>query len=495
MMKQVISARLGQQLTPQVQQGIKLMQLSTAELRQEVMQTVESNPMLELEEDYGEDVPANDADETDDYADEIDGETAEELTAIPDEPVVDVSWDDIYQSRAGQGGVEAGAPAEDGFEERRGSRTTLRAELLWQLNLATVSDRIRLAALVVIDSIDEDGMLEASCEELLTTLEPAHGSSLADGFSLEDELSLEEMEAAVKVVQRFDPPGVGARNVAECLLLQLEPLPKDTPWRSEAAEVIGNHFRLLANQDFAALCRRMRLSEADLASVMALIRSLNPRPGAAIGDAEVEFVEPDVVVRKEGARWTVELNHGAMPRIRLNHAYERYIRPGDKSAANRFLKDNLQDAKGFLGNLKYRNETLLKVAASIVERQRGFLERGEEAMQPLVLADVAAAVGRSESTISRVTTRKYMDTPRGVFELKYFFSSHVGTTSGGEMSSTAIRALIEKLIAQENAKKPLSDLKIAALLEERGIRIARRTVAKYREGLAIPSSAARKRMI
>jgi len=490
-MKQTLAVRLGQRLamTPQLQQAIKLMQLSTLELRQEVMQTVESNPMLELQEDdYDEDLePNRDADhradeEANEPNEEPEGEEAEHLATIPDELAVDVSWDDIYPSRASHtGGTEA--DGEDGFEERSATGTSLRDDLLWQLNLATVSDRLRLAALVVIDSINEDGMLTGSRNELVGALGPKVGLRSA------------EIEAAVRLVQRFDPPGVGARDLAECLLLQLEQLPRATAWRSEAVNVIRKHFHLLARQDMPALRRRAKLSAVELEEVLALIRSLNPRPGAAVGDATVEYAVPDVIVRKHGGRWTVELNRETMPRVRVHDVYARYIKAGDTSADNLFLRDNLQDAKWFLKNLEYRNETLLKVAASIVERQRDFLERGEEAMKPLVLADVAAAVDRHESTISRVTTRKYMDTPRGVFELKYFFSSHVGTVGGGEMSSTAIRAFIKKLTAEEDPRKPLSDLKIATFLKERGIRVARRTVAKYREGLAIPPSNERKRVL
>ena len=505
-MKQTLAVRLGQHavITPQLQQAFKLMQLSTLELQQEVMQTVESNPMLELQED-GDDYDDPDAnaeaasdedrqadDEANEYPDGADDEGLEEgdedVATIPDDLAVDVSWDDIYPT----GDSGAGARREDGFEEHNPARTSLRDDLLWQLHLATLPDRLRLAALVVIDSIDENGMLTASTKELLSALDTVPELRMRGARGMR---GMREMEEAVRVVQRFDPPGVGARDLAECLLLQLERLPEATPWRNEAANVIHKHFPLLASQDMAALGRRAKLPAAALAEVMALIRSLNPRPGAAVGDPAVEYVVPDVIVRKRGCRWAVELNAETMPRVRVNHAYARYIKAGDTSADNLFLKDNLQDAKWFLKNLEYRNETLLKVAANIVERQQGFLERGEEAMQPLVLADVAAAVDRHESTVSRVTTRKYMDTPRGVFELKYFFSSHVGTVGGGEMSSTAIRAMIKKLTAEEDPRKPLSDGKIATLLRERGIQVARRTVAKYREGLAIPPSNERKRLI
>ena len=487
----MLGVRLGQQLalTPQLQQSIKLMRLSTLELRQEVLQAVECNPMLELQEDeYEEDWEADaDRDAVDEDGDELgeeadgEGEEAEPLAAIPDELAVDVSWDDIYPAREGGAGVN-GADEGDGFEEQRGGSTSLRDDLLWQLHLTTMPERARLAALVVIDSVDEDGMLGASCNELAHALGPKRRFRVG------------EIEEAVRRVQRFDPPGVGARDLAECLLLQLERLPASTPRRAAAMRVIRRHFNLLARQDLAALGRRAKLSPPELDEVLALIRQLHPRPGAAVGDAAVDYVVPDVFVRKHGGRWSVELNRETMPRVRVNHAYAQYIKAGDTSADNLFLRDNLQDAKGFLKNLEYRNETLLRVAASIVERQRGFLEHGEEAMVPLVLADVAAAVDRHESTISRVTTGKYMDTPRGVFELKHFFSSHVGGADGG-VSSTAIRAMVKKLTGEEDPRNPLSDLKIAALLEERGIQVARRTVAKYREALAIPPSNERKRLL
>ena len=480
-----------------MQQAFKLMQLSTLELQQKVMQTVESNPMLDLLEegdDYDENADAAPSDE-DDQADEAtehpdddgldDGleEALEDETTIPDDLAVDVSWDDIYPS--GEGAVAA--PREDGFEEQNRAPTSLRDDLLSQLYLTALPDEsLRPAALVVIDSINEDGMLTATTKELLSVL---------DGEPEFRPRGLREMEEAVRIVQGFDPPGVGARNVKECLLLQLERLPQATPWRNEAANVVRRHLSLLESRDMAALRRRAKLPGTALEEVIALIRSLDPRPGAAVGEVAVEYVVPDVIVRKSGCRWTVELNSETMPRVRLNQTYPRYIKAGDTSADNLFLKDNLQDAKWFLKNLEYRNDTLLAVAANIVERQRGFLEHGEEAMKPLVLADVAAAVDRHESTISRVTTRKYMDTPHGVFELKYFFSSHVGTVGGGEMSSTAIRAMIKKLTSEEDPSKPLSDGKIATLLRDRGIQVARRTVAKYREGLAIPPSNQRKRLI
>lgn len=499
-MKQSLGMRFGQHtaLTPQMHQAIKLMQLSAVELRQEVREAVESNPMLELvedgddsetgeEADPGESAQPDDgpeadpgaaSDPLDEAADDADGEP---LDAIPDDLPVDVSWDDVYQP-ASAGAASPGAE-DAGFEERSAGAGTLRDHLRWQLELAPMSERDRLIALVLIDSIDANGMLEDSPRALLAA------------FNAELAVRVAEVETVLKRVQRFDPPGVGARNVRECLLLQLEQLAPGTRWRDEATAVVRHHFELLARREFDALSRRAKLPEAALVAAMTLIRTLSPRPGAAIGDNEAEYVEPDVVVRRQDGRWTVELNPRLAPRVRIHAGYAGLVRRGDRNSQNRYLQENLQDAKWFLKNLEYRNETLLKVAAEIVHRQRGFLERGPEAMEPLVLADVAAAVDRHESTISRATTRKFMDTPRGVFELKYFFSSHVGGVGGGEVSSTAIRALIRKLVAAEAPQRPLSDSRIAAMLKERHIDIARRTVAKYRESLAIPPSNERRRLV
>ena len=507
-MKQTLGLRLGQHvaLTPQLHQSFKLMQLSAVELRQEVRQAIESNPMLELVEegveegvDEGVEEGVEEGNENDEADDGDEGDFAEEpaegsaeedpasetpdaLDTIPEEMPIDVSWDDVYQPPTT--GAASSASAEDAnFEERNASAATLIDHLLWQLNLTSMSERARLIALVLIDSIDANGMLTDTLPALLEAMDPELGIEPA------------EMEAVLKLVQQFDPPGVGARDLRECLLLQLEQLPAATPWRDTAIAVVQRHFPLLAKREFATISRRTKLPEASLVAVMTLIQTLKPRPGADIGDNEAEYVEPDVVVRRQDGRWAVELNARLAPRVRVYAAYAGLVKRGDKSAQNQYLKENLQEAKMFLQNLEYRNETLLRVAAEIVKRQRGFLEHGPEAMQPLVLADVAQAVDRHESTISRVTTRKYLETPRGVFELKYFFSSHVAAANGGEVSSTAIRALIKKLIAEEAPQQPLSDSKIASILKERHIHIARRTVAKYRESLAIASSNERRRLV
>jgi RNA polymerase sigma-54 factor len=308
-------------------------------------------------------------------------------------------------------------------------------------------------------------------------------------------ISLEEVQAVLHRIQHFDPPGVAARDLRECLLLQLNQLDKDTPFLNGAKTVVKDYLDALASRDFTLILRKTRLSEHALKEVIKLIQTLKPYPGAGVGDDNTEYVIPDVVVRKVNHRWRVELNPEATPRLRINSQYASLVQRGDSSSDNTFLRNHLQEARWFIKSLQSRNETLLKVASKIVEHQIEFFEQGEEAMKPLVLHDIAEAVSMHESTISRVTTQKFMHTPRGVFELKYFFSSHVGTNSGGEASSTAIRAIIKKLIAEENPRKPLSDSRLAEMLEERDIVVARRTIAKYREAMLIPPSNERKRLV
>ena len=489
-MKQSISLTQGQSLTmtPQLQQAIRLLQLSTLEIQQEIQQAIDTNPMLELEEEDfetesdadGEDPVTATEETTPELSD--DGPTAADdwNDEIPEDLPVDSSWDDVYQPPS------SSAPAgDDDFDiDARNSVTeSLQDHLLWQLNLTPMSDTDRMIAAAIIDGVDPDGMLTSPIDELLSSFDP------------EFEIEEDEVLAVLKRVQQFDPPGVAARDLGECLVNQLNQLPAEIPWIAEAKILAGSYLNLLAARDFAALRRKTRLDEAALKEVVALIQSLNPRPGAAISEATPEYIIPDVFVRKEKGRWRVELNAESAPRLRINSTYAGLIRRADSSADNTFLKDNLQEARWFLKSLASRNETLLKVATKIVEHQRGFLEYGEEAMKPLVLHDIAEAVEMHESTISRVTTRKYMHTPRGIFELKYFFSSHLATSTGGEVSSTAIRALIKKLTADENPRKPLSDSKIAAILGEQDIKVARRTVAKYRELLLIPPSNERKRLV
>ncbi len=495
-MKQSLQLKLGQQLTmtPQLQQAIRLLQLSTMDLQQEIQEVLESNPLLEAGE---EDIPPESAPAGEDSHEATnDGplESLEQAEAqnpdsaastqdiLPDELPVDTQWDDLLPSGSAPPPAADDFPEGD-FESRNGSQQSLQEQLLWQLNLTRLSDTDRLIALAIIDATDGNGRLTISLEELL--------ESLLDDLDIE----MDEVVAVLHRLQQFEPAGVCTRDLQECLLVQLQQLPPDTPFLEQARVVLNRHLAQLASGDFSQIMRRTRMKEPQLKAVLSLIQTLDPNPGETFAPEEVEYVIPDVFVRKKEGRWLVELNPDIAPKLRINDNYAGMIKRADNSADNTFLKDNLQEARWFLKSLQSRNETLMKVATKIVEHQRNFLEYGEEAMKPLVLHDIAEAVEMHESTISRVTTQKYMHTPRGIFELKYFFSSHVATTSGGECSSTAIRALIKKLVAAENPRKPLSDNKITQLLEEQGIKVARRTIAKYRDTLLIPPSNERKRLV
>ncbi|MDX9875571.1 MAG: RNA polymerase factor sigma-54 [Spongiibacteraceae bacterium] len=493
-MKQSLQLKLGQQLTmtPQLQQAIKLLQLSTLDLQQEIQTILESNPMLELSEEHEDAPPSADAEpvstpesDSDSNSERLtastDGEEQSWQDDIPEDLPVDTHWDDIYQSSGS--GSSANPDHDFDFDSRNSVAESLQDHLLWQLNLTRMSDVDRLIATAIIDAIDAKGRLTVAPEELLEGMPGTEG------------IELDEVMAVLHRIQQFDPPGIAGRDLRECLLIQLRQLPPATPWLQEAMLVVDRHLALLGSRDFNQLMRRTRLKEGELREVLLLIQSLDPSPGESIAPPTAEYVVPDVFVRQVRGRWTVELNPDIAPRLRINNDYAALVRRADSSADNAFLRDNLQEARWFLKSLQSRNETLLKVATEIVEHQRGFFKYGEEAMKPLVLHDIAEAVGMHESTISRVTTQKYMHTPRGIFELKYFFSSHVATESGGECSSTAIRALIRKLIAAENPRKPLSDAKITELLAEQGIVVARRTIAKYREAMVIPPSNERKRLV
>ncbi len=504
-MKQSLALGIRQQLamTPQLQQAIRLMRLSSQDLAVQIREAIETNPMLESEEE-----PERDADgiEVDDWSDESPAEAAEAVedqwqdgagadsafepadsTAIPPELPVDTRWEDLYQPSA----YALSTPPREHFEPpARAAAESLTDHLLWQLNVLPVPERDRMIGAAIVEAIDADGMLRPG---------GAAGrrgclQEIAAALDLQPAVECAEVAAMLKLVQQFEPAGVGARDLRECLLLQLAQTPAAAPHRAAAQTILEHGFDALAAGDRAALARRSRLGQDAVDGGVALIQSLNPRPGTEFGDFACEYIEPDVYVRKEAGRWVVELNAAAAPGVRINPLYACLVRRGDTSRDNTFLRDNLEEARGFVTSLRHRNETLLKVATQIVAHQQAFLEQGAEAMRPLVLADIAVAAALHESTVSRLTTSKYMHTPQGVFELKYFFSSHVGASDGGEVSSTAIRALIRKLIGQENPQKPLSDSRITAMLGERNIEVARRTVAKYRESLSIPSSSHRKRL-
>ena len=467
-MKQSLQLRLSQQLamTPRLQQAIRLLQLSTMELHTEVQEALDSNLMLELDEDDA--VGAG-------------PETEIAPVDIPRELPVDSVWEDIYDSVPSGSAASTGELHGTDLVAHRAQTESLKDQLLWQVSLIRLGDTDRVIAAALVDAVDEDGYLTLTLEDIRHSLDPRR-----------EEVTVERVEAVLREVQTLEPPGVAARSLDECLAIQLRQLPADAEWRDAALALVTGHLPLLASKSYGQLMAALGLGRRELQCVIDLIRSLSPRPGAAVESSPPEYVIPDVLVRKENGAWKVELNPDAFPKVRINSRYANLIRRADNSTDNHTLRSHLQEARWFIKSLQNRGETLLKTATCIVERQRAFLEHGEEAMKPMVLADVAHGIGMHESTISRVTTRKYMHTPRGLFELKYFFSSHVRTDRGAEASSTAIRAVLRKLIASENPVRPLSDQKLKEILSGQGIRIARRTVAKYREGMAIPSSTERR---
>jgi RNA polymerase sigma-54 factor len=518
-MKQSLQLQVGQSLTmtPQLQQAIRLLQLSTLDLSQEIAQALESNPMLELDEgdDGAETQPEDTAPDdllaaldaaaagTDEATagavDDTDSEPMDLDTneAMPDELALDSGWDDVFDTALPGNAPAAGE--DDGNDPFGGTGETLVEHLAWQLNLTPLPEADRAIATAILEALDNDGYLTCPLEEVRDAVlaDPAARALVEarqTGEAGEELLGLDEIEAVLHLLQNFEPAGVCARDLRECLLVQLRQLPADTAWRREALRLVADHLDLLAGREFALLSRRLGLRDEQLAQVIRLVRSLNPRPGGSLSTGEESYTVPDLVVRREGSRWKVELNPDAAPRLRINSSYAAMARGARDSRDADFLRGHLQEARWLIKSLRARNETLLKVARRIMDIQQEFLAQGPEAMKPLVLADIATAVGMHESTISRVTTEKYILTPRGLFELKYFFSSHVGTATGGECSSTAIRAIIRKLVAAENPRKPLSDNQIADALVERGINVARRTIAKYRELLNIPPSSERKRL-
>ena len=477
-MKQGLQLRLSQQLamTPQLQQAIRLLQLSTLELQQELQQALESNPLLEQIDTHEE----IDTRETQD-SETLDTADALEQKEMPEELPLDASWDTIYT--AGTPSGTSGDYIDDELPVYQGETTqTLQDYLMWQVELTPFSDTDRAIATSIVDAVDDTGYLTVPLEDIL--------ESMGD-----EEIDIDEVEAVLKRIQRFDPVGVAAKDLRDCLLIQLSQFDKTTPWLEEARLIISDHLDLLANHDFRTLMRVTRLKEDVLKEAVNLIQSLDPRPGQSIQTGEPEYVIPDVLVRKHNGHWTVELNSDSIPRLQINQHYASMCNNARNDGDSQFIRSNLQDAKWLIKSLESRNDTLLRVSRCIVEQQQAFFEQGEEYMKPMVLADIAQAVEMHESTISRVTTQKYLHSPRGIFELKYFFSSHVNTEGGGEASSTAIRALVKKLIAAENPAKPLSDSKLTSLLSEQGIMVARRTVAKYREYLSIPPSNLRKQLV
>jgi RNA polymerase sigma-54 factor len=485
-MKPGLQFRLNQQLTltPQLQQAIRLLQLSQLELEAELRQIAESNPLLEFSDDNPEDV---------------DGEEREAIEPLPiptSSASSTDSSDDADPSEWSDGGGAAEDPIDfsssgassrnspnvddDTFEPQSAAQETLQEHLLWQLNLTHMSVRDRTIAAVLIDALNPDGYLVESMESLIGALPHDLKASAA------------EVEHVRRMLQRFDPTGVASLDLRDCLRVQLEQFDLDTPHRELALRIVDSELELLARNDIARLARKLKASEDDTAAAAVLIRSLDPRPGAALDITPVEYVAPDVYARKDAGRWRVSLNPDCQPRLGLNQHYCGLIAQARGTDAS-WMRGQLQEARWLIKSLESRAETLLKVAEAIVRRQSAFLDYGPEAMHPLVLREVAEEVGMHESTISRVTTRKYIHTPRGTFELKHFFSSGVSTEDGGSASATAIQAMLRKLVDAEDPRKPLSDQAIAEELHRKGIQVARRTVAKYREAMRIPSSSERQR--
>lgn len=515
-MKQALQLKMGQSLTmtPQLQQAIRLLQLSTTELQQEIQEILDSNLMLEQDDNsqvktesgngLDEPVPKTETEQAETHQEEA--LTSEQITSetIPDEMPVDAQWDEIYQpstAASSSGNTNNNYDNSDPFESVSGTTDSIQEHLLWQLNLTPFSDQDRFIALNIIDAVDPSGLLNQNLETLHQGLadvwqdnSETNNKSEPEDECDDDSLTIEEVASVLHRIQQFDPPGVAAQDLRECLLIQLNQLDEGTAWLIDAKLVVSEHLNLLAVHDYKNLIRKSGIRENTLREAIKLIQSLNPQPGNAIEESRTEYVAPDVFVSKKDGRWQVSLNPEIAPRLQINQEYASLIRRADNSKDNTVLKDHLQEARWFLKSLESRNDTLLKVATAIVEHQRNFLEYGEEAMKPLVLHEIAEVVEMHESTVSRVTTHKYMHTPRGLLELKYFFSSHVATAAGGECSSTAIRALIKKMVAAETPQKPLSDNKITQLLEQEGIKVARRTIAKYREALNIPPSNERKRL-
>ena len=508
-MKQSLELKIGQHLsmTPQLQQAIRLLQLSSLDLQQEVQEALDSNPLLESTDDIPSlDTSTQSLDDKEreqiqqapleEIAQDSSAKNAEpELAAtdntaaewnndIPVELSTDSNWEDTFQ----HGPSTSNQTDFSTMESNETNEETLQDHLNWQLNLTPMSDLDQAIAVSIIDGIDPNGYLRIDLEEVCQQF------NLSDNPLLQ-EIELDEIEVVLRRIQQFEPTGIAARDLSECLCIQLNQLADDTPYLDSAKKVVLQHIQLLGSHDYRTLMRKTQLTENQLQKTITLIQTLNPQPGSSITPNTAEYIIPDVFVEKIEGYWQVRLNADNKVNLNVNNTYAGLIKRADNSSDNNYLKNHLQEARWLIKSIQSRYDTLLKVSQQILERQIDFFEHGEMAMKPMVLQDIAEAVEMHESTISRATTQKYMHTPNGIFELKYFFSSHVSTSSGGAASSTAIRALIKKILETENAVKPLSDNKIAKLLESEGINVARRTIAKYRESMGIAPSNERKRLL
>jgi RNA polymerase sigma-54 factor len=525
-MKPTLQLKMGQHLamTPQLQQAIKLLQLSSLELQQEIQKTLDSNPLLEADDSIQDHIeepmlpqdftsPAPESSELN-YSD--DTQTATPDTTLPDDLPVDSTWEDTFQDTFHTISASSynGNDDEDShFLDRNTKPDNLIDHLIWQLELTPMSALDHTIGVHIIESLNDRGYLSLTLDEIresvireltevatarTTATQTTTTQTTENQTSLEENVLVEDDEilAVLHRIQQFDPPGVAAQNLQECLAIQIKQLPETMPWRNEALLLVNEHLELFGKHEYVALQKKMRVDEPSLKFILQLIQSLNPHPGSQLQSNQAQYIVPDIFVTLHQDRWRVELNTDVSPKLRINAGYAALIQQTKSTQDVTYLKNNLQEARWFIKSLQSRNETLLKVATEIVKHQRSFFEYGEEGMKPLVLHDIAEIVEMHESTISRVTTQKFMHTPRGIFELKYFFSSHVNTTSGGECSSIAIKSIIKNLIDNENKAHPLSDNDIAKRLKaEKGINAARRTVAKYRESLNIARSNERKRLV
>lgn len=461
-MKSSLQLNLKSQLTvtPHLQQAIRLLQLSTHDLQQEIQNQLENNPMLES------------------TLDSTDEALPTEASLLQEDEFVDFQWTPLYKTFESNRDFNENSVL---FDTLHRTKTNLQDDLRWQLNLSPITKKDRWIAEAIIDAINEDGFLTVSLTDLHDDLRQSYA------------LDLEDMEVVLHRIQHLDPIGCGARTLSEALLIQLEQLPKQTPHLKAAKAIIQHDLKALAQHHYQYLRKQYDLDEPAMVKILAIIQTLNPRPGSVLSNTPTDYVTPDLIVQKNHQDFEVRHNPHILPGLSINAYYASLITRGNNTQDNQFLKHNLQEARWFLKNIAHRQETLLKVAQYLVNYQSAFLEHGEEAMKPLTLHDVARALGIHQSTVSRVTTQKYILTPQGVFELKYFFSNSLQTTQGAQCSALAVRALIKKLIANENPKKPLSDNKLAnQILASSSIRVARRTVAKYRDELGIAPSQERK---
>lgn len=485
-MKQTLQLKVSQQLslTPQLQQSIRLLQLSTHELNQEIERIAQENPMLELGDSNNDwDVRAgNQVEPVTSGLSDAEKESTSAATDVENDGAVEIdrnrASDDFQAYDAYRGGRENSNEDNEGIP-LAANPLNLREHLNLQISLSQITEREKKIVGLLIDSLDDNGYLKQDLNELI------------DLLPLELEIGMNNLQAALAHLQLLDPPGVGARDLKECLAIQLRALPEDTPYREQALLLVNDHLDRLASHEFVQIKKLLGCDDDKMRSIHSLIVSLNPKPGAVFNGATARYIVPDVVVTKSSGMWVANLNPEAMPRLRINRLYADILR-GNRDDSARRLSGQLNEAKWLIKNIHQRANTILRVSSAIVERQRQFFEHGEIAMRPLVLREIAEILELHESTVSRVTAQKFMRTPRGIFELRYFFGSHVATDSGGACSATAIRALIKQLVQGENVKKPLSDSKISELLEKQGIVVARRTVAKYRELMQIPPANLRK---